>query len=87
MVVSIFDPPVNWLPPGYIVNQDKGNNDKPDCAEVGTVQLSLLLLFSACLCGKNLIFCLLYCDKLDKHFDQSRLTSDLCSEADLLVIS
>ncbi|KAE8586339.1 hypothetical protein XENTR_v10021638 [Xenopus tropicalis] len=27
MVVSIFDPPVNWLPPGYIVNQDK-NSDK-----------------------------------------------------------
>lgn len=23
MVVSIFDPPVNWLPPGYVVNQDK----------------------------------------------------------------
>ncbi|XP_031435633.1 endoribonuclease Dicer isoform X2 [Clupea harengus] len=22
MVVSIFDPPVNWLPPGYVVNQD-----------------------------------------------------------------
>ncbi|KAK9409464.1 endoribonuclease Dicer-like [Crotalus adamanteus] len=28
MVVSIFDPPVNWLPPGYIVNQDKSNADK-----------------------------------------------------------
>uniref|UniRef100_A0A6I8PN00 ribonuclease III n=1 Tax=Ornithorhynchus anatinus TaxID=9258 RepID=A0A6I8PN00_ORNAN len=28
MVVSIFDPPVNWLPPGYIVNQDKSNPDK-----------------------------------------------------------
>ncbi|XP_062824506.1 endoribonuclease Dicer [Anolis carolinensis] len=28
MVVSIFDPPVNWLPPGYIVNQDKNNADK-----------------------------------------------------------
>lgn len=27
MVVSIFDPPVNWLPPGYVVNQDKSNND------------------------------------------------------------
>uniref|UniRef100_A0A8C8LM49 ribonuclease III n=1 Tax=Oncorhynchus tshawytscha TaxID=74940 RepID=A0A8C8LM49_ONCTS len=23
MVVSIFDPPVNWLPPGYVVNQDE----------------------------------------------------------------
>ncbi|XP_029453260.1 endoribonuclease Dicer-like [Rhinatrema bivittatum] len=28
MVVSIFDPPVNWLPPGYIVNQDKNCSDK-----------------------------------------------------------
>uniref|UniRef100_A0A8C5KCH4 Endoribonuclease Dicer n=1 Tax=Jaculus jaculus TaxID=51337 RepID=A0A8C5KCH4_JACJA len=28
MVVSIFDPPVNWLPPGYVVNQDKTNTDK-----------------------------------------------------------
>lgn len=28
MVVSIFDPPVNWLPPGYVVNQDKSNADK-----------------------------------------------------------
>ncbi|XP_063296113.1 endoribonuclease Dicer [Pelobates fuscus] len=28
MVVSIFDPPVNWLPPGYIVNQDKSTSDK-----------------------------------------------------------
>uniref|UniRef100_A0A8C5WGY4 ribonuclease III n=1 Tax=Leptobrachium leishanense TaxID=445787 RepID=A0A8C5WGY4_9ANUR len=28
MVVSIFDPPVNWLPPGYIVNQDKSFSDK-----------------------------------------------------------
>ncbi|NXF58193.1 DICER Endoribonuclease, partial [Ciccaba nigrolineata] len=26
MVVSIFDPPVNWLPPGYIVNQDKSTD-------------------------------------------------------------
>ncbi|OCT68281.1 endoribonuclease Dicer [Xenopus laevis] len=26
MVVSIFDPPVNWLPPGYIVNQDKSSD-------------------------------------------------------------
>uniref|UniRef100_A0A3P8WMV3 ribonuclease III n=1 Tax=Cynoglossus semilaevis TaxID=244447 RepID=A0A3P8WMV3_CYNSE len=30
MVVSIFDPPVNWLPPGYVVNQDKGGSDKQD---------------------------------------------------------
>uniref|UniRef100_A0A4W4G5G7 ribonuclease III n=1 Tax=Electrophorus electricus TaxID=8005 RepID=A0A4W4G5G7_ELEEL len=30
MVVSIFDPPVNWLPPGYVVNQDKSNTDKGD---------------------------------------------------------
>ncbi|CAH6850793.1 Dicer1 [Phodopus roborovskii] len=28
MVVSIFDPPVNWLPPGYVVNQDKSNAEK-----------------------------------------------------------
>ncbi|KAG8561794.1 hypothetical protein GDO81_015478, partial [Engystomops pustulosus] len=28
MVVSIFDPPVNWLPPGYIVNQDKSSSEK-----------------------------------------------------------
>ncbi|XP_055989305.1 endoribonuclease Dicer isoform X1 [Sorex fumeus] len=28
MVVSIFDPPVNWLPPGYVVNQDKSHSDK-----------------------------------------------------------
>ncbi|KAM4690395.1 endoribonuclease Dicer [Rhinophrynus dorsalis] len=30
MVVSIFDPPVNWLPPGYIVNQDRSSSDKWD---------------------------------------------------------
>ncbi|XP_034432990.1 endoribonuclease Dicer isoform X1 [Hippoglossus hippoglossus] len=30
MVVSIFDPPVNWLPPGYVVNQDKCIIDKQD---------------------------------------------------------
>ncbi|XP_021568565.1 endoribonuclease Dicer [Carlito syrichta] len=28
MVVSIFDPPVNWLPPGYVVNQDRSNTEK-----------------------------------------------------------
>ncbi|XP_051503207.1 endoribonuclease Dicer-like isoform X2 [Myxocyprinus asiaticus] len=33
MVVSIFDPPVNWLPPGYIVNQDKSSTDKWDSDE------------------------------------------------------
>ncbi|XP_016046281.1 endoribonuclease Dicer isoform X1 [Erinaceus europaeus] len=33
MVVSIFDPPVNWLPPGYVVNQDK-NTDKWDKDEM-----------------------------------------------------
>ncbi|KAM8913374.1 endoribonuclease Dicer isoform 2-T6 [Spinachia spinachia] len=27
MVVSIFDPPVNWLPPGYVVNQDRSSPD------------------------------------------------------------
>lgn len=34
MVVSIFDPPVNWLPPGYVVNQDKSSTDKWDSDEV-----------------------------------------------------
>lgn len=34
MVVSIFDPPVNWLPPGYVVNQDKSSSDKLDSGEV-----------------------------------------------------
>ncbi|XP_041827819.1 endoribonuclease Dicer [Melanotaenia boesemani] len=33
MVVSIFDPPVNWLPPGYVVNQDKSSADKVDSEE------------------------------------------------------
>ncbi|KAK7904401.1 hypothetical protein WMY93_017008 [Mugilogobius chulae] len=33
MVVSIFDPPVNWLPPGYVVNQDKSSTDKLDSDE------------------------------------------------------
>ncbi|XP_077095373.1 endoribonuclease Dicer [Siphateles boraxobius] len=33
MVVSIFDPPVNWLPPGYVVNQDKSSMDKWDSDE------------------------------------------------------
>lgn len=33
MVVSIFDPPVNWLPPGYVVNQDKNCTDKQDFEE------------------------------------------------------
>nr|XP_033809161.1 endoribonuclease Dicer [Geotrypetes seraphini] len=34
MVVSIFDPPVNWLPPGYIVNQDKSSTDILDQDEL-----------------------------------------------------
>ncbi|KAK5856936.1 hypothetical protein PBY51_010214 [Eleginops maclovinus] len=34
MVVSIFDPPVNWLPPGYVVNQDKSITDILDSEEV-----------------------------------------------------
>lgn len=42
MVVSIFDPPVNWLPPGYIVNQDKSNTDKWEKDDV--VRLSLTTL-------------------------------------------
>ncbi|XP_034713543.1 endoribonuclease Dicer [Etheostoma cragini] len=33
MVVSIFDPPVNWLPPGYVVNQDKSSTDNLDLEE------------------------------------------------------
>ncbi|XP_076027624.1 endoribonuclease Dicer [Genypterus blacodes] len=33
MVVSIFDPPVNWLPPGYVVNQDRSSTDKLDSDE------------------------------------------------------
>uniref|UniRef100_A0A3B5LJX3 ribonuclease III n=1 Tax=Xiphophorus couchianus TaxID=32473 RepID=A0A3B5LJX3_9TELE len=33
MVVSIFDPPVNWLPPGYVVNQDKSSSDRVDSEE------------------------------------------------------
>ncbi|KAJ8290271.1 hypothetical protein GJAV_G00010730 [Gymnothorax javanicus] len=35
MVVSIFDPPVNWLPPGYVVNQDKSRTDKWDSETKG----------------------------------------------------
>uniref|UniRef100_A0A4W5JGP7 ribonuclease III n=1 Tax=Hucho hucho TaxID=62062 RepID=A0A4W5JGP7_9TELE len=34
MVVSIFDPPVNWLPPGYVVNLDESSEDKWDEDEV-----------------------------------------------------
>ncbi|KAM5129321.1 endoribonuclease Dicer [Mantella aurantiaca] len=34
MVVSIFDPPVNWLPPGYVVNQDKSASDKWESSEM-----------------------------------------------------
>lgn len=34
MVVSIFDPPVNWLPPGYVVNQDESREDEWDKDEV-----------------------------------------------------
>ncbi|XP_045154133.1 endoribonuclease Dicer-like [Echinops telfairi] len=30
MVVSMFDPHVNWLPPGYVVNQDKSHADQWD---------------------------------------------------------
>uniref|UniRef100_A0A4W5RSJ8 ribonuclease III n=1 Tax=Hucho hucho TaxID=62062 RepID=A0A4W5RSJ8_9TELE len=39
MVVSIFDPPVNWLPPGYVVNQDKSSEDKWDEDEVRDAEL------------------------------------------------
>uniref|UniRef100_A0A8C5FNE5 ribonuclease III n=1 Tax=Gadus morhua TaxID=8049 RepID=A0A8C5FNE5_GADMO len=34
MVVSIFDPPVNWLPPGYVVNQDRSRPDSRASDEV-----------------------------------------------------
>lgn len=44
MVVSIFDPPVNWLPPGYVVNQDKSTTDKWDSDEVGLPQLSPMFI-------------------------------------------
>uniref|UniRef100_A0A4W3IUD4 ribonuclease III n=1 Tax=Callorhinchus milii TaxID=7868 RepID=A0A4W3IUD4_CALMI len=41
MVVSIFDPPVNWLPPGYVVNQDKCIADKSELKDViGAEQLA-----------------------------------------------
>ncbi|KAM9294252.1 endoribonuclease Dicer [Gastrophryne carolinensis] len=36
MVVSIFDPPVNWLPPGYVVNQDKSASDKWESNEMAS---------------------------------------------------
>lgn len=45
MVVSIFDPPVNWLPPGYVVNQDKSSTDKVDSDEVCMVGLDILHWF------------------------------------------
>lgn len=45
MVVSIFDPPVNWLPPGYLVNQDKNSTDRPDSEEVSGVQPVFVFLF------------------------------------------
>lgn len=48
MVVSIFDPPVNWLPPGYIVNQDKSNTDKWEKDEM--VRLCLTMLRCSYLC-------------------------------------
>lgn len=44
MVVSIFDPPVNWLPPGYVVNQDKSSTDKLDSDEVSGNFTGLLVL-------------------------------------------
>uniref|UniRef100_A0A8C7SYZ1 ribonuclease III n=1 Tax=Oncorhynchus mykiss TaxID=8022 RepID=A0A8C7SYZ1_ONCMY len=39
MVVSIFDPPVNWLPPGYVVNQDESSEDEWDEDEVRDEEL------------------------------------------------
>lgn len=46
MVVSIFDPPVNWLPPGYVVNQDKSSTDKLDSEEVSALPADLCV----CVC-------------------------------------
>ncbi|KAM8920949.1 endoribonuclease Dicer isoform 1-T1 [Pelodytes ibericus] len=40
MVVSIFDPPVNWLPPAYIVNQDKSPSDKWESNETTSENVS-----------------------------------------------
>ncbi|KAM9707756.1 endoribonuclease Dicer isoform 2-T2 [Menidia menidia] len=40
MVVSIFDPPVNWLPPGYVVNQDRSGTDRLDSEEAPEELLS-----------------------------------------------
>ena len=37
MVVSIFDPPVNWLPPGYVVNQDRSRPDSRASDQVSGV--------------------------------------------------
>lgn len=45
MVVSIFDPPVNWLPPGYVVNQDKNSTDKLDSEEVSRMHTALFFCF------------------------------------------
>uniref|UniRef100_A0A8C7MGP6 ribonuclease III n=1 Tax=Oncorhynchus kisutch TaxID=8019 RepID=A0A8C7MGP6_ONCKI len=42
MVVSIFDPPVNWLPPGYVVNQDESSEDEWDKDEVRDLEEELL---------------------------------------------
>lgn len=43
MVVSIFDPPVNWLPPGYVVNQDKSNSEKWEKDEMVSSQHAAFL--------------------------------------------
>lgn len=68
MVVSIFDPPVNWLPPGYIVNQDKSNTDKWEKDEM--VRLYLPMLRNYCLrvhilsplpSPSSQIFCYVFC--------------------------
>lgn len=71
MVVSIFDPPVNWLPPGYIVNQDKSNNDKLDCAEVRPVTLLPSLNSSACVFARLFGGGVVCCTKIDHNFHLS----------------
>lgn len=53
MVVSIFDPPVNWLPPGYIVNQDKSNADKWGKDEMVSLLKYYMSQLQMCHCEHN----------------------------------
>ena len=47
MVVSIFDPPVNWLPPGYVVNQDHSRPDSRASDQVSPLHTVLSVAMSA----------------------------------------